>query len=188
MKKKSKSWKVMNKKFWHNPYIVYVITSIITLIVGIVFRQGIWNVLVWLWNHFLNVSISIKIWWILIGIGLTYIIIKVIKALRKKSFFKYTSEIIELPPWAENISDDKKDRFIRWEWEYKADEAKPVIENIYPICRNCGTIMQTDYEYLSDYSVLVASCPRCYLKFQIPEIDNIKALVNDNIRRKYIIK
>ncbi len=178
----------MNKKFWYNPYIVYIVTSIITLVVGIIYRNGIFNALLWIWNHILNEFIYFKVWWIIISSLLILILIKGYKILRKKAYLHYVTDKIELPPWAESISEDKRDRIITWEWEYKTNEPKPIIENIYPICRNCGTVMQTDYEYLRDFSVLVAYCPRCYLKFQIPDLEDIKSIIYDNIRRKHLVK
>ncbi len=83
------------------------------------------------------------------------------------------------------MSGTSKDTILqyRWNWVWEKDlYGKYKIENLHPICEKCDTPLTITY---SGYGSL--KCLRCGEVYtdELPEEENVKMLIADNVRRKY---
>lgn len=173
------------KHFWNNPWTVSVgsglIVLIITLLIDLVTAEQLFstigNVLSFIWKAVISfLNIELKLWWVLVGIAILFLILilwsKLIESSSAKQiepeFIKYTKDTILQ---------------YRWNWVWEKDlYGKYKIENLHPICRECETPLTITY---SGYGRL--KCLRCGEVYtdELPEEENVKMLIADNVRRKY---
>ena len=169
------------KKFFLNPWTVgigvAVFSSFLTIVVDFVRGEKILSTFItiihWVWNTILSfLSFELKVWWVLIGI--------VIIAL---GLFIYSGFLDQKssPPLFTNYKQDTI-LGLKWKWEWiKNYSGKYEISNLHPICEHCDTPLTGDTSY---YGGLI--CLRCgFRKTSIPDIDNVKMLIADNVRRRY---
>ena len=71
----------------------------------------------------------------------------------------------------------------RWRWKWDKYYGKYEITDLHPVCSKCDTPLVQDY---AGYSP-VYKCLRCgEIAFSdLPDLDDVKMLISDNVRRKY---
>ena len=72
----------------------------------------------------------------------------------------------------------------KWKWRWDKDYyGEYDIENLHPVCSYCDTPLIAGKNYYEECYV----CLRCNKKIYraLPEYDNVKMLIHDNVRRKY---
>lgn len=72
----------------------------------------------------------------------------------------------------------------KWKWYWRKDVyGKYCVENLCPVCSKCDTPLVENYlGYHGKYMCL--RCGEGYIK-SMPDFDNVKMLISDNVRRKY---
>lgn len=134
---------------------------------------NIWKLILWLLNF------QLRVWWVLLGIVgvffILYILFKVDEMKHSKT---------NLPPFMKYT----KDKILNWKWEWdweKQYDGKYGIGNLHPICPRCNTPLICNYERGG-----TIECPRCHHseRSNIPDIDTVKTLITDNVRKGLIPK
>ncbi len=170
----------MLKKIWKDPVWSKVISvGVLTLLgwLGDKLSDG-WVLsalkTVWRWIKLVMVY-EVAIYWVIILIIVLIIVSFIMTNKSKpKPLFKY-----------ENYKKDKIGDY-KYLWDYKFDshEFKLKVNNIYLLCPECATQM-------TDKQDLTYVCPRC--RNIVDALDTINkndllAIINDNIRKKYETK
>ena len=170
------------KKFIMNPWTVSIGSGLLVLLVTIVVDianaetvfSTIKKVICVIWNAFVRfLNFNVKVWWILIFLAVAvaglYVWSKILESIEKSSappeFTKYTVDTILGYKW-------------KWIWE-KDYQGKYRIEELHTICSFCDTPLSYDWgEY---------KCLRCNRNYnnRMPNENNVKMLISDNVRRKY---
>ncbi len=171
------------KKFFKNPWTIGIGTAVFSFLLTVfydlikqkpilstienIFKaigNGIWS--------FLN--FDLKIWWILIGVAI------VILALWLYS--KYLDTKKETPPlFLEYTQDEILD--LKWKWEWRKNYlGEYEAFNIHSICKKCDTPLVQEYR-----GVKYLKCLRCNEEYPTlyPNIDHVKMMIHDNVKRKY---
>lgn len=169
-----------------NPWTVTIggglVLSIISVINDIINKEKIFStigtILSMIYETVLAIlNYRIKVWWLLIGvIVLIFILFLFVKYLDfsqatsdKPEFLKYTNDTILGYKW-------------KWNWQ-KDVYGKYCVENLCPICSRCDTPLVENFcGYGGRYKCL--RCEEGYSR-TMPEFDNVKMLIHDNVRRKY---
>ena len=158
---------------------VAVFSFILTIIGDVIKGERILStfvdVIAWIWKALIIfLTFEIKVWWILIGICLLilglWIYSKVIDSKEEKEpvipFLDYTQDIL---------------LGYKWEWTWEKDYfGKYGAENVHPICDKCDTPLVSQYTGR-------LKCLRCNKTYQkeLPDINNVKMMIHDNVKRKY---
>lgn len=174
-----------SRKFFSNPWTVgfgvAIFSFILTIIGDVVKGEQILstfvNVVTWIWKVLIIfLTFKIKVWWILIGVGLLifglWIYSKVLDKKDEKTpavpFLDYTQDFL---------------LGYKWEWMWRKDSyGKYAIESLRPICSKCNTpIVDNTVEYGGLYI-----CLRCNEAFHkpLPDFDHVELLIRDNAKRK----
>ena len=136
----------------------------------------IWWVITIVWKGLLNLlNLDLKLWWVLLGLTVLflglYIYVRIYEAINsdkhKAPFLKYT-----------------QDTFCGWKWSWTWERqynGKFDIENLHSICSKCDTPLVID-------RFLTPVCPRCNFRpsTPCPDIDTVKILIHDNVRKGLI--
>lgn len=136
----------------------------------------IWNIVVWVWNLIIRVlNFNLKIWWIIVAVGLFIFILYIIDKFKQDDSFK---------PDFYSYREGRFKRW-RWTWEWKFSQSKNawVISNMKAHCPNCDTPM-IEHSSIYGYSF---DCPRCDYRAsdsQCDEPHKIERIILDNIDRK----
>ena len=133
--------------------------------------SSIKSLLIWIWEQIFQ--FEIKVWQILI-IAIILVIIYSFSKTKKKeeittiSFRDYIRDTIHGTIWI-------------WSWEHDIFENKWQVQNITPICDNCGTRMKYEYSYGVEST---AKCPRCDRRqTNLKDKEIIEALIIDNVHQ-----
>lgn len=125
----------------------------------------------WIWEQIFE--FEIRIWQILIIATILVIIYSFSKTKKKEetttiSFRDYIRDTIHGTIWT-------------WSWEHDIFENKWQVQNITPICDNCGTRMKYEYSYGVEST---AKCPRCDRRqTNLKDKEIIEALIIDNVHQ-----
>ena len=175
-----------SKRFWNNPWTVSIGSALVVLLVSLlidfitkeVVFSTLKNCFIFLRNvisSFLNTDVKI---WLIMLISIVLVILfclgrkwKEIKtvAITTPAFLSYTTDDILQFKW-------------KWHWEKNYD-GKYDIEDLHPVCSKCETPLVEGKNYCEECYI----CLRCNQEFyrSLPEYDNVKMLILDNVRRKY---
>lgn len=175
--------KKTKSKFWNNPWVVSIVSGLfvllITIIVDLITAEMIFstikNAISAVWSAILELlNFNLKVWWVILSIVIItfglFIFIKHKNAkMSPPDFLQYTKDSILGFTW-------------KWRWG-KNYYGKYEIEELHPICPQCDTPLVQEH---SGYG-FIYRCLRCGKKIhnEYPEIDNVKMLIADNVRRKY---
>lgn len=174
-----------SKGFWRNPWTVSIGSSlvifVITIIIDMITAEKVFSTIKVIFCLILKDSLAflnfeLKVWWLLIG-GVVLIFIL-------WGYGKYQDSkqsVLTKPQFLEY----NQDRLLgyKWKWTWEKDYCgKYGIENLHPICSKCSTPLV--YKY-TGYGRL--KCLRCGEVYQneLPDEDEVKMLISDNVRRKY---
>lgn len=158
--------------------IILLVTIIIDVITATKIFSTIGSLFVYIWKAIIVfMNFELKVWWVLIGIILLtfvlYLWAKYIDCQESKfdkpEFIEYTQDTILQYKWKWNWRKDSKDIYY--------------ISDIYPICPYCDTpLSDSTKDFIGIYT-----CLRCNKRTitPIPNIDDVKMLIRDNIRRRY---
>ena len=166
------------KRFFKCPWAVsictvllgFMLTVVLDVVGGKAILSTITDVIKFVYTSIITIlNFKIKVWWLLIGVTILILILWILanmndtKSTEEPKWLKYTEDVIDGFHW-------------KWEWKNQYDRTF-AIENLHPVCLSCGTPYVTTYDY--HHSLL---CPRCKNKTntQIPNIDHIKIIINDN--------
>lgn len=129
------------------------------------------SLLAWIWEQIFQ--FQIKIWQILI-IAIILVIIYFFLQTNKtkkattRNFTDYNLDTIHGTVWT-------------WSWEHNIFENKWEVQNITPICDNCGTRMKYELSYGAEST---AKCPRCENRqTRLKDKEIIEALIIDNVHQ-----
>lgn len=173
------------KKFFLNPWTVGIgvaIFSFLLTIIGDVAKgEKILSTFIaiidWLYNAIhVFLIFDLKVWWVLLGIILLFLLLwiysKIVDAKESANtepkFLQYTQDYL---------------LGFKWEWTWEKDfYGKYSVENLQPICIDCDTPLRYD---LTGYYRL--KCLRCnkYYSGNVPQEDDVKTLIYDNVKKKY---
>lgn len=174
-----------SKEDWvKSPWVISIGTAIFSLLLTIGYDylkekpilSTIWSILKWIGNAIWKIlNFNIKIWWIVIFIGLFILIIVIIDNIKNEG---------TLTPDFCNYKEDTLKKW-SWTWSWKFDNKKKVwtITDMKAHCPKCATPM---IEY-SDRYQLIFDCPRCEFRAsdeQCDEPHKIERIILDNIDRK----
>lgn len=126
---------------------------------------------IWIWEQIFEFEISV--WQILIILIIFVVIYSFIKTDKTEkttpiNFTYYNRDTIHGTIWT-------------WDWQHNTFENKWQVQNITPICDNCGTRMKYEFSYGFDSS---AKCPRCNNRqTNLRDKEIIEALIIDNIHQ-----
>lgn len=173
-----------SKGFGNNPWTVSIGSALIVLLVSLlidfitkeVIFSTLKNCFVFLWNvisSFLNTDV--KIWLIM----LAFIALVVFLYLGRK--WKKTTAVVP-PAFLSYTADDILQFKWKWRWQ-KNYYGEYDIEDLHPVCSNCDTPLVEGKNYCEECYI----CLRCNQEIYraLPEYDNVKMLILDNVRRKY---
>lgn len=172
------------KKWIKSPWGISIGTALFSLLLTMGYDYSkrkpilstIWNILVWIWDFIIIIlNFNLKVWWIILAIGLYIFVIYLIDKFKKEETFK------------PDFYSYREGRFKRWKWtwEWKWNQLKNAwtIYNLRANCPNCDTPM---IEHSSMYG-LSYDCPRCDFHAndnQCDEPHKIERIILDNIDRK----
>ncbi len=173
------------KKFFMNPWTigigVAIFSFLLTIIGDVVKGEKILSTFVaiikWIWNVLFSfLTFDLKVWWVLIGIILLilglWIYSKILDAKDSVSkqpiFLEYTQDYL---------------LGFKWEWSWEKDYGgKYSVENLQPICTECDTPLR--YDLTGYYGLKCLRCDKVY-SGSIPQEDDVKTLIYDNVKKKY---
>lgn len=178
--------KKKTKNFLMNPWVVTTGSGLIILLVTIIIDvitatkifSTIGNLFAYIWKAIIIfMNFELKVWWVLIGIIILILILYLLakyidkqqSILNKPEFIEYTQDTILKYKW-------------KWNW-VKDSNGRYFIDNLYPICSYCDTpLSESTKDYFEEYT-----CLRCNKRTTtpIPNIEDVKMLIGDNIRRRY---
>ena len=171
------------KKILKSPWTIAIASAflapIATMIVDAIMKKPLlstlWIVVKALWNGIVSfLNFNIKVWWLLIGIGVIIgalvIIAKVVDVQEEKQpkFLSYKEDFFGAWKWS-------------WRWEQNAYNKKWNVDNIRAHCPQCDTPM------FSNDSESHFRCPRCDFSTygsNHKKRYEIEALIIDNLERK----
>lgn len=175
------------KSFLMNPWTVtigggLILSVIISVINDFIKKEEIFStisvILLTIYKKILLIlNYRIKVWWLILGvIALVCIFFLFVMYLdhtqptsNKSEFLEYTQDTILGYKW-------------KWNWQ-KDIYGKYCVENLYPVCSRCDTpLVENFYGYGGKYKCL--RCEEGYSK-PLPDYQNVKMLIHDNVRRKY---
>lgn len=166
-----------------NPWTVAIGSGIIlTIITDIIKKDTLFSTIKFvirqLWNVLMTfLTIELKMWWVLVGI--VALICAVIIASKVHSS---KQQIEDNPKFLEYT----KGSILKYEWKWrwiKNSFGEYKIADLHPVCPKCETPLVDDFVgYGSSYK-----CLRCNYRTSIPlpELDYVKMMITDNVRRKY---
>jgi len=172
------------KRWFKSPWSISLGTAIFSLLLTMGYDYSkqkpilstIWDIITWIWNLLLRIlNFNLKVWWIILAIGLFIFILYLIDKLKQEESFK---------PDFYSFREGKFKRW-KWTWEWKLDKSKNawVISNMKAHCPNCDTPM---IEHSSVYG-LSFDCPRCDFQASDTQCDyphKIERIILDDIDRK----
>lgn len=172
------------KKWIKSPWGISIGTAIFSLLLTMGYDYSkdkpilttVWKVIVWFWDLLLNIlNFNLKVWWILVALGLFILILYIIDKFKKEEAFK---------PDFYSYREGKFKRW-KWTWNWNWSQSKNawIISNMKAHCPNCDTPM---IEHSSIYG-LSFDCPRCDFRAsdnQCDEPHKIERIILDNIDRK----
>ncbi len=179
MKKKTKS-------FLMNPWVVTTGSGLIILLVTIIIDvinatkifSTIGNLFAYIWKAIIIfMNFELKVWWLLIGIILIFLILYL-----WAKYIDYQQAMLNKPEFIEYTQDTIL--HYKWKWTWRKDSyGIYYISTIYPICPYCDTpLSDSTRDDWGEYT-----CLRCNKRTTtpIPNIEDVKMLISDNIRRRY---
>lgn len=166
------------KKFLMNPWTVTIGGGIVLSVVcDLIKKESVFNTIKTIVSKVgkiitIILNFNIKVWWLLLGVALIiFVLVMYTKSLEHAE-----------PQFLEYMQDELLGYKWRWTWQ-KDLYGKYRIDELHPICSKCETpLVENLYEYGDRYKCL--RCKEGYNK-QLPEFENVKILVHDNVRRKY---
>ena len=174
------------KKFWMNPWTVTIggglVVSVFSIIYDVISKEQVFSTMRIIFIRARNIIVmilnfNIKVWCLLLGVaGLILVLWLYIK------YLEHNSPKHNEPPFLEYVQDVILE--YKWRWTWKKDfYGKYYVDELHPICSRCGTPLVEDFHgYGAIYKCL--RCQEGYNK-RLPELDNVKMLISDNVRRKY---
>lgn len=172
------------KKWIKSPWGISIGTAIFSLLLTMGYDYSkdkpvlttIWNIIVWIWDLIMTIlNFNLKIWWLLVAIGLFIFILYIINKFKKQETFK---------PDFYSYREGKFKRW-KWSWGWTWSQSKNawLISDMKAHCPNCNTPM---IEHSSMYG-LSFDCPRCDFRANDSQCDEpykIERIIFDNIDRK----
>lgn len=177
------------KKFLMNPWTVTIggglVLSVLSVIYDLIKQERVFSTISIIFTHVRNIvvmilNLNIKVWWLLLGIVvLIFVFWLYIK------YLEHTSPKHNEPPFLEYIQDVILG--YKWRWTWKKDfYGKYYVDELHPICSRCETpLVENFHGHGAIYKCL--RCQEGYNK-RLPELDNVKMLISDNVRRKYFTR
>lgn len=174
-----------SKSFWKNPWTVSIgsglIVLVITVIIDMITAEKVFSTIKTILSIALKallafLNFELKMWWLLIGVAaLIFALWICVKHQDSKQSVPTEPQFLEY----------KQDTLLgyKWKWTWGKDYfGKYSIEDLYPICMKCSTPLTYN---CTGYGRL--KCLRCDEVYQkaLPEEDDVKMLICDNVRRKY---
>lgn len=174
-----------SKAFWKNPWTVSIgsglVVLVITVIIDMITAEKVFNTIRNIFSFALKVllvflNFELKMWWLLIGVAALIFVLWI--------FIKYKDSrhlVSDEPQYLEY----KQDTLVgyKWKWTWRKNYfGEYSIEDLHPICMKCSTPLTYNY---TGYGRL--KCLRCGAVYQqeLPEEEDVKMLIADNVRRKY---
>lgn len=173
------------KKFLKNPWTISVVTAIFSflltvfydLIKGKQILSTVSSLLNTIWSAVISFfNFELKVWWVLIGIVCLFAILWCIS--------KYYDYKDNDPPFITYTQDSIQGW--NWQWIWQKDlYGKYDIKNLHPVCSKCDTPLVNSNRF--DASL---ECLRCGHKYKnyLPDFDNIKIIIADNVHRNMYSK
>lgn len=175
---------MIKKEVFKSPWSISIGTAIFSLLLTMGYDYSKQNPILttvgelfkWLWKVIISIlNFELKIWWILLAIGLFVGIAYLFDKFKKEESFK------------PDFYSYREGRFKRWKWtwgwKWNNSRSAWLISDLKAHCPNCDTPM---IEYSSIYG-LSYDCPRCNFKAsdsQCDEPHKIERIILDNIDRK----
>lgn len=172
------------KKWIKSPWGISIGTAIFSLLLTMGYDYSkekpvlttIWKVIVWIWDLLLTIlNFNLKVWWLILAVGLFILILYIIDKLKKEETFK--------PDFYSYREGKFKEWKWTWGWNWSQSKNAWIISDMKAHCPNCDTPM---IEHSSVYG-LSFDCPRCDFRAsdnQCEEPYKIERIIFDNIDRK----
>ena len=172
------------KKFLKNPWTIAIGAAIfsfmLTVLRDIISGEQILSTVSSIFSvvgngivSFLN--FNLKVWWVLVGLAVIFV------ALWCISNFFSVKETLEFLSYTQDTIQGWK-----WEWTWKKDiYGKFDVSGLHPICSKCGTPLVRSQRYYGGLECL--RCGKEYEK-ELPELDYVKMMIVDNVRRNLYSK
>jgi len=126
------------------------------------------SILGWIWNNIFK--FELPVWQIIILLMVVLILNKILKKSPKENIEENFND------WL-NYTEDSFDG-LKWKWIWQKVFGKWNIENLSPICPECGTTME-QYNMMRS-----ATCPRCdHRIYDFKSSSKIEAIIIDNVKR-----